>query len=235
MITRPTRTITIQPTATWLSIDSRRALSARDQALVTRLGEALQAGDRLQLELPALLHLMRDHQAGQPRAQSLTPSTGSSHIDDDAERPTGHHDPTGDAAITPDRAAHHQREIRRHLELAITHLSQAITIGQSYPSQATEPEDIEATPGKEWCRSCWKDRKYCEPITMRPDGQPYYRGLCRWCGAFASREGFEPPTDLVVLKHRGERITTPMVAAAKAEHRRLNPPKKTSKKRNKAK
>lgn len=241
-LSRPQPTVTVLATrrrtgaeATWLGIDSRRALSGSDQALVTRLAEALMAADRLQLELPALLHLMRDHQAGQPRAQSLTPSSGSSYIDDDTERPTGHHDPTGDAGIAPDQAARDQREIRRHLQLAMAHLDQAIGIGHSYPSQAGPQPEIDATPGTDWCRCCWKDDHYCEPIPVDTEGVPYYRGLCRWCGAFASREGFEPPTDLVVLKHRGERITAPMVAAAKAEHRRLNPPKKSSKKRSKAK
>ena len=211
--------------ATWLGVDSRRPLSGRDQAMVTRLVEALMEADRFALELPAVLHLMRDHQAGQPRAQSLTPSTGGgAYVDDDLERPTGHHDPTGDAAVRPDHAASDQREIRRHVEAAINAIDRAIAISSGYPAHAAELEDVEPTPGEDWCSSCWKDGRYLSPIAVKADGSRRYSGgLCSWCGPFVATNGFEPPTAMLHARHRGERITETMVAAARADWKRLHP------------
>jgi len=217
---QPTITVTRRSEvgATWLGVDSRRPLSGKDQAMVTRLVEALMEADRLALELPAVLHLMRDHQAGQPRAQSLTPSTaGGDWVDDDVERPTGHHDPTGDAAVRPDRAVSDQRQLHRHVEAAISHIDAAIAVANGYPTQAVEPADVEPTPGSELCKSCWKDRKYCQPVTLRPDGVPYHSGLCRWCGEARKSIGADPPTWMLERRHRGERITTTMIEKAKAE------------------
>ncbi len=76
--------------ARWRPVDQAQLPSAADQALLTRLAEALADGDRLHLLAPAVLSTMRDHQSGQPRAQSLTPSTSPAPVDDLAERPTGH-------------------------------------------------------------------------------------------------------------------------------------------------
>lgn len=87
-----------------------------------------------------------------------------------------------------------------------------------YPTAPVERAAVDDPgPGDEWCRCCWKDRKHCTPITLRPDGQPFYRGLCRWCGQTSKDLGAEPPTWLVAKRHRGERITEGMMAKARSE------------------
>lgn len=221
------------PTATWIHADSRQALTNKDQGMVTRLNEVLTAADRLALELPSVLHLMRDHQNGQPRAASYSPSssTGTTRTPEpwELEEPaTGHPDPTGDAATRPDRAIADQRLLHTHLEAAISHLTAAIAVANTYPRQPGEPEDVEPTPGEDWCRSCWKDRKYCEPISRRSDGTPWYSGMCRWCGDALKTIGHEPPTWMLEKRHRGERITASMIDRAKTEARKKKKQRKTT-------
>ena len=222
---------------TWTHIDSRRVMSAADQALVTRWGEALMAGDRIHLELPALMHLMRDAMAGQPQAAHAgergTPSAwcwahertvDACHRDDllcSGEVTASHSDPAGNAAVSGDRAAADLRDVRRLVELHCRIVDQLHAVASRYPAHPEPRTDIEATPGEDWCRSCWRDGKYHEPIGQRANGQPYYRGLCRWCGQLAKTIGAAlPPLDLVERKHRGERITDGMVEAAKTDTKR---------------
>ena len=76
------------------------------------------------------------------------------------------------------------------------------------------------TPGEDWCLACWKDAKYHSPVALHPDGRRRFKGLCRWCGEFKAANGFEPPTWLLHEKHRGQAITTGMVANAATEHQR---------------
>lgn len=224
---------------TWLPIDSRRALSAADAALVTRFGESLMAGNRLHLEVPALMHLMRDAMAGQPRA-AHTGERGAPRpwcwdheqtvdrcLADDrlcSGEVIAHHDPAGDAAVSGDQAAGDLRRLRKLLEMHCRVIHEATVIAQRYPAQATQRADIPATPGEDWCRSCWRDGKYHEPVTRRANGTPYYRGLCRWCGQLARDLGTTlPPLELVERRHRGERITEGMVA----QHRRAKSRKRS--------
>lgn len=211
-------------TATWNGIDTRRVLPTSDLALVTRLGEALMEGDRLHLELPATLHQIRWHHTDGTKVDT-TP--------DPDEPPTGHHDPTGNAGIGPDRSAADLRRMRRLIEAAINALDQAAGIAANYPTQAAMLPDLEPTPGEDWCRCCWKHDKVCQPVTTRPDGSPYYRGLCRWCGQWTKTLGGEPPTWMVRMRHRGEVITEGHAAKAKAEVARLKPKAKGAKVRSK--
>lgn len=228
--------------ANWQPVDSRQHLTSADRSLVTRLGEALTAGDRLHLELPALLHLMRDHQGGQPRAAALgsgaSPqawcwnherSVAECHKADlfcVGETINDHSDPTGEAGVDHDKAAEDARQIRRHIEAAVRALDAADNIANGYPFQAAKPAELEPTPGEDWCTSCFKDSHYLEPIALKADGSRKYAGLCRWCGEFKAANKFEPPTSLLHARHRGERITEAMVALVRAEWKRLNPESK---------
>lgn len=220
---------------TWSPVDSRRILDDNDSQLLTRLVDALADAGHLALQLPALANIMRDHENGQPRAATYTPSSAPAPhaTEDEAEAPTGHTDPTGDAGITHDQARRDERNLRKHLNTAIAAIYRATAIAAAYPAEAATRPEIEATPGEDWCRCCWKDDHYCEPIPLDTTGAPYYRGLCRWCGAFKAREGFEPPTNLVEVHHRGDRVTPGMVATARLEWQRLNT-KKGRKKKNRA-
>lgn len=217
------------------SPDSRQHLTASDQALVTRYAEALHASDRTHLELPALLTTMRWHQrdgmAAIDRArtawcwaheQDLTACRADG-LTCGGEQVMTHGDPTGEAAIGHDQAAADGRELRRLIEHAITTQARIDTIADRYPSQPLPLPDIEATPGDDWCRACWKDGHYCEPVSSKPDGTTRYSGLCRWCGEFAKANGFEPPTWLLKRRHAGERITPGMVEQARTAWRRSQP------------
>ena len=208
--------------STWRGIDTRRVLPAADLALVTRFGEALMEADRLQVELAATLHQIRWH-----HTDAITVDTSP----DDTEPPTGHRDPAGNAGIGPDRAAGDLKRMRRLIETAIAALDQAAAIAGSYPTGAEVSPEVEPTPGEDWCLACWKDAKYHSPVALRPDGMPRFKGLCRWCGEFRQTNRFEPPTWLLALKHRGERITDGMVDKAKEEHRRLHPKAKGKRKK----
>lgn len=52
----------------------------------------------------------------------------------------------------------------------------------------------------DWCTSCYRDDQRFEPVTLRPDGAPYYKGLCRWCGRFRAEHG-RLPTDSIIKHH----------------------------------
>jgi hypothetical protein len=223
------------------SPDSRQHLTASDHALVTRHGAALHAANSTHLELPALLNQIRWHQrdgmAAIDRARTAwcwtheQDLTACHHDDLDCggEQVMTHGDPTGEAAIGHDQAAADGRELRRLIEHAITTQARIDTIADRYPSQPLPPPDIEATPGDDWCTSCWKDTRkgghYCEPIGLKANGTVRYSGLCRWCGDFKANHGFEPTTALVHAKHDGERITPGMVDEAIEQHRKTHPPK----------
>jgi hypothetical protein len=222
--------------ATWHGVDTRRLLPAADLALVQLDGEASTAHDRQHLELPATMHLMRDAMAGQPRAASYTPPSGpGSDREDpgaaDGEVATGHHDPTGDAAITGDQAAKDLRRLRFLVDQRVRITMELDALIASYPTQHQQRADVEPTPGEDWCLACWKDAKYHSPVALHPDGRRRFKGLCRWCGEFKAANGFEPPTWLLHEKHRGQSVTEGMVAVARTEHLRDRSAKGKAKRR----
>ena len=57
-----------------------------------------------------------------------------------------------------------------------------------------------------WCRSCFRADQHLAPITLRPNGQPVYRDLCRFCGAWKGEYGQVPPLDVLRQHHDGRRI-----------------------------
>lgn len=65
------------------------------------------------------------------------------------------------------------------------------------------------TSGDDWCFSCWRDNRYCEPVA---NGR--YARYCRWCGEFYAAYRVVPPLELIKARHAGRRITTAMVERA---------------------
>jgi hypothetical protein len=57
-----------------------------------------------------------------------------------------------------------------------------------------------------WCVSCFRDDELL-PIALRPNGQPFYKDLCRWCGEWKGANGELPPMDVLRARRRGSRIT----------------------------
>lgn len=53
------------------------------------------------------------------------------------------------------------------------------------------PAQVEADG---WCGSCWKSVKALVAVTLRPSGEPYYKGRCRFCGSWP---GGDPPADVL--------------------------------------
>lgn len=54
-----------------------------------------------------------------------------------------------------------------------------------------------------WCGSCWKATGEFVPIALRPSGEPFYRGRCRFCGSWP--EG-DPPKHVLETKRKGSTI-----------------------------
>lgn len=128
---------------------------------------------------------------------------------------TGPSDPAGSAAMAVDVAVKDRARLAFLLDRAYQEMDAAMAVLAAWPVHPAEREDVEPSPGSEWCVVCWKDDRYCEPITTRASGQPYYRDRCRWCGDMTKLLGTDPPTSMVRRRHRGERISQAEIAKAK--------------------
>jgi hypothetical protein len=69
-----------------------------------------------------------------------------------------------------------------------------------------------------WCKSCYRDGQYMQPIETNRDGLRYYKDHCRWCGSFKAEWGIEPPVPLLELRHRYGRVTTAQVEQHLPKH-----------------
>lgn len=85
-----------------------------------------------------------------------------------------------------------------------------------------------------WCTSCWRNDQQMVLIDVnKKTGLPYYRDLCKWCGAFKGTHKIEPPLELLRLRHAGRRITVADVDAAVARAVAERRQKKSKKNRRK--
>lgn len=62
------------------------------------------------------------------------------------------------------------------------------------------PAQVEA---ENWCGSCWKSTGTLVPVQLRPTGEPFYRGRCRFCGSWP---GGDPPAEVLKQRHSGKAI-----------------------------
>lgn len=130
--------------------------------------------------------------------------------EEDLRGEEGHADPVGDLALVRDRAREDLGNLARlakHVYGCARLLDDIATRHAAIPAPAT-PDTAPAG----CCRSCWRDDGYREPIAVRPDGSPYWKGRCRWCGAFEAEHRIAVPLQVLRARHRGERVTTAMVA-----------------------
>ncbi len=216
----------------WTSAQSRGLLTSADQAMAHRFAQAVTELDHLRLRLPAVLRTMRDNQAGTPRSALAGPgpsappwcwvheqATTACDLDGwscTGEMVDGPSDPTGAAALVADRSARHHHELGRRLELIARLAREVDAIAASYPASVLEVEDEPPSPGEDLCRACWKDNRYSQLIDTRTDGTRYYRYLCKWCGQRrkilggdklpAENPAGDPPTWMVEMHHRGQRV-----------------------------
>lgn len=248
------------PLPAGISIESRRLVSAADEQLLARAGGAVRALGRLDPKLPAVMHQIRDVLGGQPRAaashregddedgsqararlwceeheRTVVQCDAEGLVCTDLSTPRGISDPVGLAATSNDPAAADLRRVRHLLDQLVRTTLELVAIADAYPTTAIQIEKFDASDlvGTEWCRCCWKDDKYCEPIALRTSGaqagKPYFSGLCLWCGRMKNTLGFDPPTWMVELHHRGERIGPGLIEKAMRE--RPAPAPKKGKKR----
>jgi hypothetical protein len=123
-------------------------------------------------------------------------------------------DPTGDAATRPDPAARTLHNIdQRALTIATAAQTLAAELARWAPpsSEMQRPDPGSATAPDGWCTSCWLADQAHVPISRRPDGTPYYAGLCRFCGTFKAEHGRIPPAPVLRERHAGKRITQTLI------------------------
>jgi len=122
------------------------------------------------------------------------------------------HDPAGDAAT--------QRAldvVAIGSELVIVHdaLERLTKLLERHPEYTEQPipkpsADPKIAPDGA-CRSCWRNNRHYEPIAV---GR--YRKYCTWCGEWkAANHGQLPPRKLLEMHHRGQKITSRDIAAAR--------------------
>lgn len=100
------------------------------------------------------------------------------------------------------------------LTAAVTAAMDAITLVDTLVTETiplrtpkTKPALLAAQIAAEgWCRSCYRDDQHLEPITTRPDGTPFFRDLCKWCGYWQAEHGQLPSADVLRQRHQGRRI-----------------------------
>lgn len=63
-----------------------------------------------------------------------------------------------------------------------------------------------------WCGSCWRHDQHLVPITLRSNGDPYYRSRCKPCGEWRREHNQDPPLAVLEIRHSGKRLTTAAVA-----------------------
>lgn len=73
----------------------------------------------------------------------------------------------------------------------------------------TPKADIE-TPD-DWCRSCHRNNQHHTPVSLRPTGEAYYVGLCRWCGDFRKAHKYDVPLEVLRVRHQGKRVTLQLI------------------------
>jgi len=187
------------------SVETKSIVSGRDQQLVRNAAMVAAAAERVRRTLAPTISVIRDNQAGQPRAAHYEVEGG----DDDrnplaafwcwdhertvaecvnagmgceGELGAARPDPTGNAAISGDPALRDLARVGQLLERANRTMLEVAAIMAAYPVAAQRDDDEPARPGEDLCRSCWKSNKYPKLIERKSNGHPYYAGLCRWCG-----------------------------------------------------
>ncbi len=228
----------------WVGVDAARPVSRDDEPTYKHLDEAIRELEHLRDSFGGITKEIRECEAGRPSSAvpwCLTHSQASSRCIGrgcDVATPPGHSDPTGDTALTRDRAREHRRDFLHALDAgasaAIRHARRASEIADLYPAQA-ERKALPPDPGGDWCRSCYRDHGYLEPVALRPGGGVRRAGYCRWCGEFKGAEGFDPTVQMVQARHRGSRITEGMVEQARKAHRATTAPRRKAKKGKKMK
>ena len=158
----------------------------------------------------------RDGYEGHPKAAAYDRDTPSGHPRHDSDGDDGWRraisDPTGNAAIRPDRAAESRKKVEQSLK-SIAHQVKLIELevaAWGEPRPATEYErklvsksNERADPG---CVSCSR----VEVAYGVDRWEPVFRGvLCRWCYEWERMVGRPATVDELTRHHNGQQIRRP--------------------------
>jgi hypothetical protein len=122
-------------------------------------------------------------------------------------------DPTGEAAMEPDRAATALAVVDdavARVATAAATLATELTAWSPMTAGIDRPDPSSVTAPLGWCVSCWRDDRRHEPIGTRPGGTaPYYSDLCGWCGRFKKAHKGELPTPEQIRKYHAKTSQAP--------------------------
>jgi hypothetical protein len=182
---------------------------ARSKGTVSRLGGV--TPQQLHLALTDLAKTIDRH--GQATWQHVDDWRKQRRLSSDSNRGGGAGDHAAARAadrIEDERVGH----LFDRLTQAVTDLSDMIArtdalITETIPLRVpkAKPNILAAQAAADgWCRSCFRDDQHLEPITLRPDGTPFFRDLCKWCGYWQAEHGQLPGVDVLRQRHEGRRI-----------------------------
>lgn len=166
-------------------------------------------------------------------------NVGASTIDDDPpidhrepqDEDRGEGDPTYRAAVTPNQARALRRRVAKRVLQIESAVNDLVTIHEALkPKTKDQLEALRSARDDElkddsdgWCKSC-RRIKVESVVTLAPDGEPYYVGMCRSCGQLRAQIKADypiemrmrqfPPKQLVLWKHLGRRIYDSHIRAA---------------------
>lgn len=208
----------------WVNLGDRRARlhTAADRRLIRRAHTVAQTTAVIAAELGAKLHVIRDNLAGHPAAASYEQDRVAGHttvVDDRGVPMPGTVDPTGEAAIHPDRAAADHAELVRHVATLERHATTVADLLGRYDARTPtdkERRDAERAhdPG---CASCARiphpstgGPRWEPPVTTQPTdangnlAQPQW--LCWWCRRWVLDTGRLPTVAELADHHAGKPV-----------------------------
>lgn len=208
----------------WVNLGDRhrRLHSAADERLIRRAHAVAKSTTVIAAELGAKLHVIRDNLAGHPAAASYEQDRVAGHttvVDDQGVPMPGTVDPTGEAAIHPDRAAADHAELVRHVATLERHATTVADLLARYDARTpTDKERREAErANKPCCASHARIRnevtggpQWEDPCTKKPTdaagnlAQPMW--LCTWCRRQVLETGRLPTVAEVADYHAGKPV-----------------------------
>ena len=203
-------------------------ISEQDYA---RIGESLtKLGKRLRDSGSRADYVLGTWRDG-PRSPSLQPNGGRR--TEQVVFPEGNEvvdkpsDPTGEAAIADEVRtflADEWDRLVKGLHIDMDRLHDILDMAVPSPVKLTDDaKTFDQIVAEGYCRSCFRDHGYLEPVAMRPNGQRKYRAYCNWCGEFMAAElaghpgTLEPPIELIEQRRLGKRLNRRQIDQAVAE------------------
>lgn len=141
------------------------------------------------------------------RVRRVAPPSLTEDTDEDTVSKEDAEERLGDAL-----ASRYQHEVRTLANRVRTDLARLVQIDaivvRTQPRHLVGQELLASQVGAEgFCVSCWRNDQRLVEVQKRPNGEPYYRHLCRFCGGWKADTGQIPSLDVIQRRHDGRRIT----------------------------